>query len=37
MGFALAVGGALALAGHGELAEPDAVSGTDPVPAPTTT
>ena len=31
VGFALAVGGALALAGHGEVAEPDAVSGTDPV------
>ena len=37
VGFALAVGGAIALAGHGEVAEPDAVSSTDPVVAPTTT
>lgn len=37
MGFALAVGGALALAGHGEVTDTDATSETDPVAAPTTT
>jgi drug/metabolite transporter (DMT)-like permease len=36
VGFGLAVGGALALAGHGDVAEPRTVSGPEPVAEPTT-
>ena len=36
VGFALAVGGALALAGHGDIAEAEAERGTEAGVAPTT-